>query len=336
MEAAVTENIALMVFMDIKKEGGDVSFMVSAFMKTENIKLTSTKHPSRILRGCQLHSHLPNNLLLADSVKGISPPFLERGSMTVEAAVVLPLFLFFFLNILSIIEIYSLHSTLLSALRETGNELCVYAYAYDRIFEEEDDEGLEAFTENIAFSYTYVKNRVEELCGEEYLNRAPLMYGKKSLIYADSSVMQQNDCIDLVVSYKAVPLIRLAGYTPEWFYCRFYARAWTGYDVSHSEEEMVYVAEYAKVYHKDPQCSHISLSIREVTRHEAYLAINAYGRRYGVCEKCGDNHADKVYLTEEGEKYHTDPGCSGLKRTIRRIPLSEAEKNYRACVRCAN
>ena len=70
---------------------------------------------------------------------------------------VLPLFLFCFLNLFSILNIYSLQTTLMAALRETGQDLCVYGYAYERMVQEEDDEGLEAFAENIAFSYSYVK-----------------------------------------------------------------------------------------------------------------------------------------------------------------------------------
>ena len=91
---------------------------------------------------------------------------------------VLPLFLFCFLNLFSILNIYSLQTTLMAALRETGQDLCVYGYAYERMVQEEDDEGLEAFAENIAFSYSYVKYKVENYCGKEYLEQSPLSYGK--------------------------------------------------------------------------------------------------------------------------------------------------------------
>ena len=304
------------------------------FMKLNHT--TSTKHPSRIKHGFLFSGHPQISLRNFSAIKGISPPFLERASMTVEAAVVLPLFLFFFINLLSVIEIYGLQTTIMSALRETGNELCVYAYAYDRVFQEEDDEGLEAFAENIAFSYLYVRQRVKELCGEEYLDRSPLVGGEKGLIYADSSVLQKDDCIDLVVSYKVAPVTILSGYSPGWFSNRYYARAWTGYDICKNNEEMVYVAEYARVYHKDPKCSHICLSIREVRREDVYEMRNAYGGKYTACEKCRDNGKDKIYITGEGERYHTDPDCSGLKRTISRIPISDARSKYRACERCAH
>ena len=66
------------------------------------------------------------------SIEGISL-FASRkktvkasGSMTVEAAVVLPLFLFFFLNLGSAMEMIRLHSNLQLALLQVGNRLSVY------------------------------------------------------------------------------------------------------------------------------------------------------------------------------------------------------------------
>ena len=51
--------------------------------------------------------------------------------MTVEASIVLPLILFFFMNLASSIEMIRLHGNLQLALWETGNELIVYGYALD-------------------------------------------------------------------------------------------------------------------------------------------------------------------------------------------------------------
>lgn len=296
---------------------------------------TSTKHPSQILTNvfpyiCKNHSLSKKNL-----IKGISPFSFSRGSMTVEAAMVLPLFLFCFLNLFSVLNIYSLQTTLMSALRETGQDLCVYGYAYNRMVQEEEDEGLEAFAENVAFSYSYVKPKVERYCGEAYLEQSPLSFGKKGLIYADSSVLQQGDIVDLVVSYRVSPLIDVTGFRPKWLYSRFYGRAWTGYDVEKAErEEMVYVAEYAEVFHRSPDCFHLKITVREVSAETLKTALNKEGRRYKPCEKCKPGKEKNFYITPEGDSYHGNRDCSGLKRTVYMAKRKNVEGWLSPCGDC--
>lgn len=260
----------------------------------------------------------------------------DSGSMTVEAAIVLPVFLFFFLNFLWIIEIYNLHSTLLAALREVGRELSVYAYAYDSIVHEEEDTGLEAFVENTVFSYLYVKQQVEEFAGDDYLDNSPLTYGKDGISYLSTSVLQENDVVDLVVTYQVSPFIRIAGYYPARFYNRYYGRAWTGYDVSRGSESdpYVYIAQNAKVYHVSRECTHIRLSITECEAWQVETLRNASGSRYLPCELCVTGGQSRFYVAQTGERYHQKLGCSGLKRTITVMQRSEAEKLYKMCTRC--
>lgn len=260
-----------------------------------------------------------------------------QASMTLEAAVALPLFLFFFLNLLYIIEIYRLQGTLLYSLREVGQTLSVYAYAYDRIMDPEDDSGIEAFIEDAAFSYLYVKGRVEKLAGEAYLDGSPLMEGKKGILYLDSSIMQEGDRIDLVLSYRISPLIELVGFGSAWFHSRYYGRAWTGYQVdgeAGEEESYVYVAEHASVYHTDRDCTHLGLAVRECRSWEIAGMRNEYGSRYTACEKCSVTECSVYYVATFGERYHGSADCSGLKRTVHRMKRAEAERRYEKCSRC--
>lgn len=281
-------------------------------------------------------------LFVSDMVRSIKA-FVRKngycGSMTVEAAIVLPLFLFFFLNLLSVIEIFRLQCTLRYALREVGSEMSVYAYAYDGIVHPEEDSGLEALVEDIAFSYLYVKTRVESLAGAEYLEESPLTCGKEGILYLESSILQEGDIIDLVLTYRVSSLIDLAGFKSAGFYSRYYARAWTGYEVGGDEEESktteyVYVADHAEVFHLDRNCTHILLSIRECRAWEIELLRNEAGKKYSACERCVSGGTDLLYITASGDKYHGNPECGGLKRTIRKITRAEAESRYRMCGRC--
>ena len=85
--------------------------------------------------------HLLQSAYSSDSffVKGVSRLAFFRNfrnicgarlaaGMTVEAAVVLPLFLFFFINLGCAMEMIRLHGNLQLALWNTGNKMCVYGY----------------------------------------------------------------------------------------------------------------------------------------------------------------------------------------------------------------
>jgi len=258
-----------------------------------------------------------------------------KGSMTVEAAIIVPLFVFFLLNLLGVMEIYGLHGVLTASLREIGRELTVYAYAYERIVNEEDDEGLEALIENVAFSYLYVKERVEEFAGREYLDESPLTHGREGLCYLESSILQQDDIVDLVITYQVSSTIPVVGFSPAAFYNRYYGKAWTGYDVAKGEDgEEVYVAENAEVYHLERDCTHLLLSVRQCTAAEVNGLRNDRGNRYRACEFCSTAGYEVLYITDNGDCYHGQIDCSGLKRTVFVMTKKEAEKYFGVCSRC--
>jgi uncharacterized cysteine cluster protein YcgN (CxxCxxCC family) len=54
---------------------------------------------------------------------------------------------------------------------------------------------------------------------------------------------------------------------------------------------------------------------------------------YKACDFCGDDCGDKVYVTDYGESYHSSRSCSGLKRTVSRVKLSEVQ-DVGGCSRC--
>ena len=50
---------------------------------------------------------------------------------------------------------------------------------------------------------------------------------------------------------------------------------------------------------------------------------NADGGKYYPCEGCGGNPDETVYITDYGDRYHTDINCSGLKRTVEEIDIKD-------------
>lgn len=110
-------------------------------------------------------------------------------------------------------------------------------------------------------------------------------------------------------------------------------RAWIGFTELETEETYVYITQRGSVYHLYNDCTHLDLSIQRVTFAKACSSKNAYGERYRECELCDTTFGALVYITKEGNCYHSERSCSGLKRTIRQIPLSEVEGRT-CCIRC--
>lgn len=290
----------------------------------------------RVFSAGKMHVQETSELIYSkinSSVKRMSL-FPPKGSMTLEAAIVLPLFLFFFINLLSILEMMRLHSNLSMALRETGNDLAIYGYAYRKL-DDSNNSVLGETIMSVSFSYIYVKNKIIAYAGKEYLQSSPLKDVNR-LLFWETHIMEEEDTIELLLTYKVSPVFSLAGFREARMYNCYYIRAWTGFDVADEEgevKEYVYVTETGEVYHVDLNCTHLKMSINEVYLFQIHQLRNIYGEKYDLCSLCDRAGGFRVFITETGNKYHQDLQCSALKRTVTKVLKSEVGA-YRPCKRC--
>ncbi|WP_253292319.1 TadE/TadG family type IV pilus assembly protein [Blautia sp. MSJ-9] len=117
--------------------------------------------------------------------------------------------------------------------------------------------------------------------------------------------------------------------------------AWTGTEFPDNGgeqgevEQMVYVTASGSVYHKNPGCSYLNVSLKQIPGSSVKSASNQYGERYSACETCSRNQnpAGVVYVTEQGNRYHNLESCSGLKRSVKLVKSSTVS-GMSACSRC--
>lgn len=261
-------------------------------------------------------------------------PAAFMASMTVEAAFVLPLFLFAFLNIISIIEIYRVQSNMSAAMHMASKEMAVYAYEYKAAF-----KGDVGKLESLGLSYGYASNRVGQILGEKYLDGSPINGGFSGIGWDNSSVLEKDDCIDLIATYTVKPPAAVVGFGEFNMYNRAFARAWTGYDNAaaakrEGDEELVYITPSGTVYHKSVTCAYLKLSIAAVGKTTVEDKRNESGAKYYPCEECGSIDKNTVYITDYGARYHSTLQCSKLKRTILTVPISEVGGRG-ACSKCS-
>lgn len=255
-------------------------------------------------------------------------------SITVETAFVLPLFLFFCIQMISVISLIHVHSALEASLHQEASRMALETYAYDMAgLDMESAAG--TFIEN-----TYLQSGVIDRAGKEYLDRSMIEGGSSGIHLVWTEEEDAQDTVNIILSYQVKPMIDLLGFSGFTManHCRI--KAWTGYrleDEGQTEddrEELVYVTETGTVYHKSRNCTHLSLSIRAVNTESVNVLRNDNGEKYYPCENCGKNAGSSVFLTDQGNRYHTSLNCGGLKRTVYTIPISETG-GRRPCSRCS-
>ena len=180
----------------------------------------------------QIHENQKGGVLLSRfrnllaALKRISPCSSDKkASMTIEACLVLPLFLFAFLNVISIIELYRLQGNMSIAMHDTVKQMAVYGYEYQAL-----GGGGADVAQSLGMTYLYAVGRVKAKLGSDYLDSSPLAGGTAGISWLRSSVMQKDDCIDLVAEYLIKAPVAVVGFGKQTFYNRMRTRAWTGYD----------------------------------------------------------------------------------------------------------
>lgn len=253
-----------------------------------------------------------------------------RGSLTVEAAVVLPLFLMVMVAVLRFGSVMGTAAQFGAALADTGKSMATAAYVTKYGGDTGSVPGIAAVALSEAYAQGKVMSQTEDT---SMIKNANMLL---------SSFLSENETIDLVLTYQLRTPFGLAKLPGNFFIQRARVRAWTGRSVSEGEGsgeggtdgEYVYVTETGTVYHDDPECTHLKLSIRLVDSGSLSSLRNNDGGKYHACELCGEaSPKGMVYITDEGNRYHSSLSCSGLKRTVRQVSKSEIG-DLRACSRC--
>lgn len=256
----------------------------------------------------------------------------KQGSLTLEAACVLPMFLFAMLAVLQFGKVMWVSSAMLAGMQNTAKDMA--AYAYIRELDISAGDGVAADLLAGGISAVYARSQIIKNSGfSEDL-------GRFSLLQSD---FLHNNIIDLAVAYYPDDTAMLIPAPKLKAVLRARVRAWTGREGSgetageegkeSQEESTVYVTTTGTVYHKDLNCTHIRLSIQTVTRESVDSKRNSSGGKYHPCERCGSGIGTSVYITDYGDRYHGSLDCSGLKRNILEVPQTEV-KGWKPCSKC--
>ena len=279
-----------------------------------------------------------------------------NASFTVEASLVLPLFLFFFIIFLYLIQIITLQEQLQRAITDTGLSMAKAAYFYSDFQGDEDVKstdtsileegirwGLVALTEAIS-NRVVLKYLVAGRLNEDFNNNSLIVGGLDGISFDGSDLLRNTDDIDIVIRYRLRIPLSIFDLNEMDMIQRVRLRGWNGHQLDplysfveeeEDDETIVYITETGTVYHLKRTCSHINISIETIIGKPTWQRNNNGGKYY-PCEACcrGDEaELETFYITPYGDRYHTRKDCSKIKRTVKEVPLSEVS-GWPLCKRC--
>ncbi|MCH5251554.1 MAG: pilus assembly protein [Lachnospiraceae bacterium] len=241
---------------------------------------------------------------------------VKKASLTVEASLVLPVFLFAMLLI-----------AYLGQMIKCQNEM---QWALTRIAREASAE-YGATKSEVFKSHAYYLAKLNL-----YLKGMGI-----SVSLLESELLKENDEINLSASYHIKLPFRLLNTKHLSLSQRVHTRAFTGVESREStggqEEVTVYITETGRVYHRKLDCTYLKLSISQILYGDVSGMRNESGGRYKPCERCckGKTFTGQsvIWITNFGDRYHSSRSCSGIKRSILTIKFSEVG-NRTPCSKC--
>lgn len=258
-------------------------------------------------------SFIPHNKKYAKALQCVC----QRGSFTVEAAFVLPLFLFLAVVMLGLFPMLVLQIQVNNGLQYAARMVAV---SYQ---DEEQTEDILSLAEGKILFRSYMK---EHGCQKDFLERGS---GSISLAFSDVS----GDYVTMVASYavklpisfwnlKSLPVQQCVR-----------MKKWTGADQNQEDcgAGYVYITPSGNAYHRTSECSYLKLSIKRVSLMEVRVLRNKDGGIYYPCSCYKEG--GMVYITDYGTEYHGSLDCGGLKRTIYKVTRDQVEGRH-ACSKC--
>ena len=276
-----------------------------------------------------------------------------KASMTIEAAIVLPLFLFFVIAFSYFLIILSLQADIQLRMEEASRQIGTLAYfaihsegtlTNTDVEDVSEEDGGSAGILSVGINPLSIKALILKDGLTDKVNHSRIKGGTSGVYVYHSSYDMKSGILDIVLNYTYdIPFL------PDSigdirFVQRSRSHVWTGKelkDTSHNggesegEGRTVYVTPYGTVYHLSTECHYLDLSVHEVSAAEVEDIRNKDGGKYYMCSDCckkGHSY-DSVYVTDYGTNWHSDLHCTGLKRTVEEIDISEVG-NMHACPKC--
>lgn len=242
-----------------------------------------------------------------------------KGSITVEASLVVPLFFLAIVSLFYMMEVMAVRTAVRSGMQYAAKKASEQSYLLPAVTPQS------------------LQRDIVKSVGDSRLNRSIVAGGSEGIRCEASSMSAVTGILDLRISYDILLPIPLFEVPPVKMEERMRVKGWTGYirtGFGGADDTTVYITETGMVYHVDYHCTYLELSIKMVPVSALPKLRNEGQGKYYACGQCVKGKpSGNVYITDTGDHYHSSLGCSGLKRTVYAVPLAEAAGKG-VCRRC--
>ncbi len=272
------------------------------------------------------------------------------GSMTVEAAIVFPVFIYVLFAFLYFIQLFTIQEIISNGISEMGRSISQNMHIYKDLKSEieygETEDTIKSTNQlekglKSLLNHTVLWQMLKAYLPEELINNSLIINGYEGLRFYNSYLNEDDNTFFVIVNYNIELPILFFNNNIFSIKQGLKLKGWTGYEEK-SEikeidyEDIVYITETGTVYHIFRECTHLKIDIYESKIREVTNLRNDYGGKYKECEICVIDIISPqsiIYITSSGDRYHSSISCSGLKRCIISIPISQVNgKNL--CKRC--
>lgn len=258
------------------------------------------------------------------------------ASMTLEAALALPVFLLSMLALFSVLDMAALSARLDGILQQAGMEAAQDAFVLAPGEAGGEGAGLSR-TAGALLTNLSLEGKIRSGVGGDHLCLKGAGAGRISC-----RVRREGEVLYLEAGILASPFPAFPGVLVP-VESSYVCRAWTGADPGGEtgtgeagEDVTVYVTPTGRVYHRDRSCTYLKPSVRAVSASALEKARSRGGAIYYPCAACRPGRQGTVYLTSYGNRYHASASCSQIFRNIRSVPLSSVRGRMRPCSKCGH
>ncbi len=268
------------------------------------------------------------------------PSFFLHGSITLEAALVFPIMLFFMAVTLMPLIVMDEQRKLQNGMESIAKDMTQLAYVSEVSSEFLNDDPENDLTELLGVGYATIgiTSLISDLDDSIITNIR--IYETEA---DDDDENAGSDMVYYKLEYEPVyPLgiLKLDSYMLSSVTNR---RKWIGsdggrgrskygqgssedgYELDDDGDEIVYVGKNSTRYHKDRHCHYLDNVMYPVSGAEIESMRNDSGARYHACPSCDAKPEGTVYIFENGTAYHSSESCKAIASYARACKLSEVE-----------
>ncbi len=267
--------------------------------------------------------------------------FAHKGSYTIEAAIIIPLFITFMVFGMFFFRLLQVESGVQQSMNTASRTMAVTLGNFSNRGESDEDVNTDEeptiggeLSEAALLAGTIALTGVQMIDNNvpvEFVDGGPLGFN-----FLGSTA--EGNYIDLKVNYTMTFPVGLLGNLSYDVTQHAKTRKWVGYDKNENSTDgtYVYITDHGEAYHINYFCTYLNPSVHKVAKDEVKSKRNKSGHTYSVCARCRDKKPGSfLYITDYGTSFHNDVNCTEIKHNIKKVLYEEVKDTMRPCSKCS-